>query len=129
MIGTQLTIDDWTARDMPWSTAKPKRQNRFTCKCLLCGKRWTARAGDRSETFARHGENCAKYQAVLAKWSKGCGGETSARWNLANSYMVQREIIGTFKAGVKCDARCQGAIGHDCECSCGGANHGIGLLA
>jgi hypothetical protein len=24
----------------------------------------------------------------------------------------------------KCDARCMGATGHDCECSCGGKNHG-----
>lgn len=24
-----------------------------------------------------------------------------------------------------CDARCQSAKGHQCECSCGGANHGI----
>jgi hypothetical protein len=24
----------------------------------------------------------------------------------------------------KCDPRCTGAKGHDCECSCGGANHG-----
>jgi hypothetical protein len=26
----------------------------------------------------------------------------------------------------KCDARCQHAKGHECECSCGGKNHGIG---
>jgi hypothetical protein len=26
----------------------------------------------------------------------------------------------------KCDARCQHAKGHNCECSCGGKNHGIG---
>lgn len=25
----------------------------------------------------------------------------------------------------KCDARCMNATGHDCECSCGGKNHGI----
>ena len=25
----------------------------------------------------------------------------------------------------KCDARCMNARGHNCECSCGGANHGI----
>lgn len=25
----------------------------------------------------------------------------------------------------KCDARCMNATGHDCECSCGGRNHGI----
>jgi hypothetical protein len=24
----------------------------------------------------------------------------------------------------KCDARCQSAKGHDCECQCGGKNHG-----
>lgn len=24
----------------------------------------------------------------------------------------------------KCDARCTSARGHNCECSCGGANHG-----
>ena len=26
----------------------------------------------------------------------------------------------------KCDGRCINAKGHNCECSCGGANHGIG---
>lgn len=26
----------------------------------------------------------------------------------------------------KCGARCVNAKGHDCECSCGGANHGKG---
>lgn len=25
-----------------------------------------------------------------------------------------------------CDARCRTAKGHNCECSCGGVNHGIG---
>lgn len=30
---------------------------------------------------------------------------------------------------VKCDARCTGARGHNCECSCGGANHGAGWAA
>lgn len=26
----------------------------------------------------------------------------------------------------KCDARCLNATGHNCECSCGGKNHGAG---
>ena len=26
----------------------------------------------------------------------------------------------------KCDARCLNAKGHNCECSCGGVNHGAG---
>jgi len=25
----------------------------------------------------------------------------------------------------KCNTKCQGASGHDCECSCNGKNHGI----
>jgi hypothetical protein len=28
----------------------------------------------------------------------------------------------------KCDARCLNAKGHNCECSCGGKNHGAGSL-
>ncbi len=29
---------------------------------------------------------------------------------------------------VKCDARCTGARGFTCDCSCGGKNHGAGWL-
>lgn len=35
------------------------------------------------------------------------------------------EITGR-RTGHRCDARCMFATGPDCECSCGGANHGIG---
>ncbi len=126
---TQLCIADWTANpESQWNHAhavyaRPKSTGRLTCKCRLCGKRWTALKENRESSYARHGETCERYRAVLKRW-RGAG---DARWNLANSYLECREIIGTFKAGVKCDARCQGAIGHDCECSCGGVNHGIGF--
>jgi hypothetical protein len=34
-----------------------------------------------------------------------------------------RTVVG--KLGIhKCDARCETSKGHNCECSCGGANHG-----
>ena len=36
-----------------------------------------------------------------------------------------KAIDGRFKADHPCDARCTGATGHSCECSCGGANHGM----
>lgn len=35
-----------------------------------------------------------------------------------------RAIDGTVVPGKKCDARCTGAKGSSCECSCGGENHG-----
>lgn len=34
------------------------------------------------------------------------------------------EIVGKVVDDHPCDARCMGARGPDCECSCGGANHG-----
>ena len=35
-------------------------------------------------------------------------------------------IRGQFSAAHRCDSRCIYAKGPDCECSCGGANHGAG---
>lgn len=35
-----------------------------------------------------------------------------------------REIEGTFSDVHTCDARCMSAKGPNCDCSCGGANHG-----
>lgn len=37
-----------------------------------------------------------------------------------------RRIKGTYSESFKCDSRCLNAKGHDCTCSCGGANHGRG---
>lgn len=40
---------------------------------------------------------------------------------------VTRKIYFADNASLhKCDARCRNAKGHDCQCSCGGANHGAG---
>jgi len=36
------------------------------------------------------------------------------------------EIVAVVSSHV-CDARCMNAFGPDCECSCGGANHGAGF--
>jgi hypothetical protein len=38
-------------------------------------------------------------------------------------------LSGHYDASHKCDARCTGARGHNCECECGGANHGSGWAA
>jgi hypothetical protein len=35
-------------------------------------------------------------------------------------------IRGRYSARVTCNAKCIYATGHDCECSCAGANHGAG---
>ena len=35
-------------------------------------------------------------------------------------------VRGRYRADKRCDARCTSAIGHKCECQCGGKNHGAG---
>ncbi len=39
-------------------------------------------------------------------------------------YLAFDRVKGFKVETVPCDARCTGARGHNCECSCGGANHG-----
>lgn len=38
------------------------------------------------------------------------------------------QVHGTLNESTKCDPRCTSAIGPNCSCSCGGANHGCGWL-
>lgn len=43
-----------------------------------------------------------------------------------HKFFVLKSVQGTYSAVHKCDSRCLNARGHDCTCSCGGANHGRG---
>ena len=38
--------------------------------------------------------------------------------------VVLSPVAGKLAPEHKCDARCTNATGHDCECACGGRNHG-----
>jgi hypothetical protein len=38
--------------------------------------------------------------------------------------MQYGKLSGHVDLAHKCDARCSSARGHNCECSCGGVNHG-----
>ncbi len=37
-------------------------------------------------------------------------------------------VKGHYSEGRKCDSRCTGAVGPNCECQCGGHNHGADAL-
>lgn len=39
-----------------------------------------------------------------------------------------RWVAGYLNGNVPCDARCMGAVGPNCDCSCGGENHGTSFL-
>lgn len=38
-----------------------------------------------------------------------------------------RKITGTMRGRIKCGTRCRVATSDECNCSCGGLNHGIDL--
>ncbi len=38
--------------------------------------------------------------------------------------VLAREVAGVFSARHVCDAKCMASKGHQCECACGGRNHG-----
>lgn len=51
-----------------------------------------------------------------------CGGLLDHMGEVSGRSLIQR------RTGCPCDGRCTGAIGPNCECSCGGENHGTGRL-
>jgi hypothetical protein len=51
-----------------------------------------------------------------------------ARCTNGHKFFMLRAVKGTYSPDHKCDARCLNAKGHDCTCSCGGANHGRGHI-
>ena len=65
-------------------------------------------------------------------WIESCGGGRPAVYGGdplglcpgCGKNMKYAALVAVTHAEIKCDARCTGARGHTCECSCGGKNHG-----
>ena len=80
-------------------------------------------------------------RAAKATWIARCPGcrahrriergDVVAWWNGRPSIACEcgrsmgAKLLKGFVTDHECDARCMGAKGHVCECSCGGANHGV----
>ena len=54
----------------------------------------------------------------------------NGKWQVAiacphcSASMTVQAVSGTYSAAHECGARCLASTGPNCECSCGGANHG-----
>lgn len=98
---------------------------RITFKCLYkpCGKFWTKDFVKRHEGWKLVGSGPLAY--FRPTW-KVVGyypiGETCP---FCGSNRVKQNVITGKINDTPCDGRCTSARGHNCECSCGGANHGI----
>jgi hypothetical protein len=92
------------------------------------------------ETAKRHAGTCLKFAALLTarvermtRVVSSCTQEfykDPARildgelYQMRCAYLRFDILKGHKNAAVPCDARCTGARGHNCECQCGGKNHG-----
>lgn len=56
-------------------------------------------------------------------------GQIMGRCPNGHRWFSLKRVKGTYSPDHKCDSRCLNAKGHECTCSCGGANHGRGHAA
>jgi len=108
-------------------TVRPVRHN-GKCKC---GAKHTALLTPTGHQ--RAGANDTRYAWVSEKGAQVLGGRVHVAAPCVDcacgKRIYLRPVQGTYVAEKPCNAKCTGATGHVCECSCGGKNHGAGNCA
>ena len=95
-------------------TATATKTIRYAVRCRICKQHWT----EEVSWFSKVGLN----HPCWLSYPYYKPNDYPAMWN----FLVLNEIQGKYKAEIPCDGRCWNAIGHKCECSCSGHNHGRG---
>jgi hypothetical protein len=95
---------------------------RFNGKCKGCGLKVSmfvasiASVGKIGSVLDEHGtEMTGTWDNGVIRYPHKC--ETHVRITL-------RPVQGKYSAEHVCNSKCMASLGHDCECSCGGKNHG-----
>lgn len=104
----------------------------------VTGESTSASDGERFRYYAADGERLTRVTSMRnADFAARFPGAAAKRYD-SFSRWVGRAADGALRPVVrvidykvngskhKCDARCLNAKGHNCECSCGGKNHGAG---
>ena len=100
------------------------KSTRFTFNCFNCKNRWT---GDFVLTCVGWTFD-ARYDYNKPRWGfVGKQPQYILCPKCGSNRTGGQRIVGR-KNNTPCDKRCTSAHGHDCECSCGGQNHGIDHL-
>ncbi|MEV5819379.1 hypothetical protein AB0L22_09400 [Micromonospora haikouensis] len=86
------------------------------------------------------GSNRSWLHATLGERIQPIYDKPTARWLIARNHFTllvenlldrfgQVDVFVEFSVTERCDSRCQGAEGDDCQCSCLGEYHGGGIWA
>jgi hypothetical protein len=98
--------------------------NRYNTKgCKHCGTKTSILASFNGRDLTSDKGDALRLVVIggdEAAWvpCRGCG-----------KLRIAKKVFGVMRADIKCDGRCRSATGHNCECSCGGANHGCSHAA
>ncbi|MEO8973624.1 MAG: hypothetical protein ABI406_18700 [Ktedonobacteraceae bacterium] len=101
----------------------------FTCKNKLCKHVW---AVDYRKVFSYMGGNSYYPERAEYDMYQVSNGEQKSCINTlcpCCKHIGIEKIVKGKQSEHVCDARCTGAKGADCECSCGGENHGKDYIA
>jgi len=117
---------------------------RQSVRCSLCKLRFMTEISDMA-TAAKHAEACEKFRTRLAqrveyrtRAAATCTYEFAKdpknilddeMYQMRALYLRFDRVTGHVNNAVPCDGRCYNARGHNCECQCGGKNHGAGNAA
>ncbi len=106
---------------------------RCNAKCKNCGvfvSRAFHKVGKVDANRTRM-EDCVTGELLIGHnvSKRTSGGVVLGRWQVTHkckcgSDFTLMPVFGVNAPDHKCDARCETAKGHNCECACGGANHG-----
>lgn len=89
----------------------------YVGKCAVCGRRWRVDVVENKVVGLSGGDSGMPCNGMV-ELGHGC--------MHGRRVVYLRRIRATINKGVRCGARCTHAVGHECECSCGGRNHGRG---
>lgn len=105
----------------------------YNCKKCKVGKRVEYSIQHQKGYFYRLDLNGVEQPAGV--WINACGGGRPTEYGGdvemgicggCGKIMSYGQLKAVLRPECPCDTRCTGARGHNCECSCGGANHGTG---
>ena len=102
----------------------------YNCKSCKTGKRVEYTEGNKRTGYGPR-DATGKYISA-GVWVTATGGGKPTEYDgdvesgicACGKMMSFGKLEGYVNPDVKCDARCTNARGHNCECSCGGLNHG-----
>jgi hypothetical protein len=110
-------------------TKRAPKAARYSIHCKGCGKHATIEI-ENKQGFLSDGELSALRSRFGRITRYGEDAKPGASiWNdmlRCCRYLRVNRINGRYSADHKCDGRCTNAKGGDCECQCGGKNHGSG---